>query len=95
MNLEEFKDALSSEATKKNESLTKELSELRKKAATQASKIRELEELIKTQADDIRMLQNRCAANTRFVLCGMCGMKFRCQTLMDALTSTKQGGTSK
>ena len=63
MNLNDFRQALESDATKENEKLKEELSKLREQYATM---VKESNEVRARLLDDCRALANRCYALTGF-----------------------------
>lgn len=92
MSLEEFRNALSTDATKQNEALKKELEDTKVKCAKQEADILELRQAAEKDGQDIRALQNRCAAHTGLALCGWCDMRFRCGALLEAAKKLSNGG---
>lgn len=74
MSLEEFRDALSSDATIENDRLKMELSELRE---SDSKKIEDLENEIEQYKKWHRQLCNRCFVQTRGMLCISC--KIECE----------------
>lgn len=80
MNLNELRDAMSSEATKENAELKKKLtaSEMEHK-----SQIRKLEEELKVLSEDCKALTNRCFVLTRGSMCMFCELHgYRCDRAM-------------
>lgn len=73
MNLSQLKEALSSDATIENESLKKELDELKKSSAM---KIRELEEELGEIKDQRYHLCNRCYVLTKGMMCLNCSIGY-------------------
>lgn len=72
MSLEEFRDALSSDATIENDRLKIELSELKKSTS---KKIKDLENEIEQYKEWHRQLCNRCFVQTRGIICISCGIE--------------------
>lgn len=72
MSLEEFRDALSSDATIENDRLKIELSELKKSTS---EKIKDLENEIEQYKEWHRQLCNRCFVQTRGIICISCGIE--------------------
>lgn len=72
MSLEEFRSALSSEATVENEHLKVELEELRK---CSSKKIEELQNDLEQYKEWHKQLCNRCFVQTQGILCISCGME--------------------
>lgn len=81
MNLDEFRSALSSDATKENEGLKTELKNAKDRIVRLTSELDQVKARNDKADKDIVILQNRCAAHTRFSLCCFCDMKFRCKAL--------------
>ena len=71
MSLDEFKEALSSEARDENEKLKKELEELK---AESSKKIAELEEEILDLKKQCNSLGNRCFVTTKGLICMNCNV---------------------
>lgn len=71
MNLDEFRDALSSEAREENEKLKKELEDLKRESS---EKIAELEEEIQDLKKQCNSLGNRCFVTTKGLLCLNCNV---------------------
>lgn len=69
MNLDEFKNALSSEARVENEQLKAELEKLKKESS---ERIKKLEEELKINKDNVRALGNRCYVFTQGSMCLFC-----------------------
>ncbi|WP_455717799.1 hypothetical protein [Anaerosporobacter sp.] len=80
MNLDEFRSALSSDATMENEGLKKELSELKESTSKQ---IKELTEDRDTYKDQCRALGNRCYVFTQGNMCLNCSVE-ACEHLPSA-----------
>lgn len=72
MSLEEFRDALSSDATIENDRLKMELSELEKSTS---KKIEDLESEIEQYKEWHNQLCNRCFVYTRGIICISCGIE--------------------
>ncbi len=72
MSLEEFRSALSSDATIENERLKTELEELRKSSS---SKIKDLQSDLEQYKEWHKQLCNRCFVQTKGILCISCGME--------------------
>lgn len=72
MNLDEFKNALSSDATEENEKLKKELSLLKESTSEHIS---ELTEERDTYKDQCRALGNRCYVFTQGTMCLNCNVE--------------------
>lgn len=72
MNLEEFRQALSSDATKQNE-------HLRKIISSQKQEIQKKDEEIEKRRFICRMMFNRCIALTQGVTCMICGHRELCE----------------
>lgn len=72
MSLEEFRSALSSDATIENERLKTELEELRKSSS---SKIKDLQSDLEQYKKWHKQLCNRCFVQTKGILCISCGME--------------------
>lgn len=69
MSMEEFRQALSSDAREENEKLKKELEELKKSSSNEINELKEDLELHKKWCD---ALTNRCYAITRGSICECC-----------------------
>lgn len=78
MSMEEFRNALSSEATVENEKLKETISKLEEENTSLKSNINELNETIKNQEADINILSNRCMVQTKGLLCLFCKIN-QCQ----------------
>ena len=75
MNLEEFRKALSSDATEENARLKKQLSDLQTDYHKKVSKLESENDLLK---ESCRVLYNRCFTLTRGVTCLFCGLDYPC-----------------
>ena len=75
MNLEEFKKALSSDATEENKQLKKQLSELQKEYDKKLSNFKSENDSLK---ESCRALCNRCFALTKGVTCQFCMLGYPC-----------------
>lgn len=75
MNLEEFRKALSSDATEENARLKKQLSDLQTDYHEKVSKLESENDLLK---ESCRVLCNRCFTLTRGVTCLFCGLDYPC-----------------
>lgn len=75
MNLEEFKKALSSDATEENKQLKKQLSELQEEYSKKLSNLKSENDSIK---ESCRALCNRCFALTKGVTCQFCMLDYPC-----------------
>lgn len=75
MNLEEFRKALSSDATEENVQLKERLSDLQ---AEYHEKISKLENENDSLKESCRVLCNRCFALTRGTTCLFCGLDYPC-----------------
>lgn len=81
MNLDEFREAMASDATKENEELKRELSSLKKKYRKDTEHLRNR---CAAQLEDIKALANRCWALTRGTMCCFCRLDvFRCPHSMN------------
>lgn len=75
MNLEEFKKALSSDATEENKQLKKQLSELQEEYSKKLSNLKSENNSLK---ETCRFLCNRCFALTKGVTCLFCVLDYPC-----------------
>lgn len=75
MNLEEFKKALSSDATEENKQLKKQLSEIREECSEKLSNLKSENDSLK---ETCRFLCNRCFALTNGVTCLFCCIDYPC-----------------
>ena len=75
MNLEEFKKALSSDATEENKQLKKQLSELQEEYGKKLSNLKSENESLK---ESCQALCNRCFALTKGVTCQFCMLDYPC-----------------
>lgn len=75
MNLEEFKKALSSDATEENKQLKKQLSELQKEYDKKLSNLKSENDSLK---ESCRALCNRCFALTKGITCQFCVLDYPC-----------------
>jgi DNA-binding transcriptional MerR regulator len=73
MNLSEFREALSSEATIENENLKKELEDLKKSSS---EKIKDLEEQLEDVKKHRKFLSNRCYVLTKGMMCHCCDISY-------------------
>ena len=73
MNLSEFREALSSEATIENENLKQELESLKKSSS---EKIKDLEEELEEVKKHRTFLSNRCYALTKGSMCHYCDISY-------------------
>ncbi len=71
MNLEQFKEALSSDAQKRCNQLSETVRELQ-------GNVRMLNDVIAIKNKAVHQLQNRCFAQTRGSLCPFCGFYDEC-----------------
>lgn len=74
MNLEEFRKALSSDATEENAQLKRQLSDLQTEYHEKLSKLENENDSLK---ESCRVLCNRCFTLTRGVTCLFCGLDFK------------------
>lgn len=82
MNLEELRQAMASDATKKAEDLQKENDALR---ASYSAEHKEFNKEKTQLLDDCRALANRCWALTRGTMCCFCDLNtFRCPHAMSS-----------
>lgn len=72
MNLEEFRKALSSDATEENTQLKRQLSDLQTEYHEKLSKLKNENDSLK---ESCRVLCNRCFTLTRGVTCLFCGLE--------------------
>ena len=75
MNLEEFRKALSSDATEENAQLKRQLSDLQTEYHEKLSKLKNENDSLK---ESCRALCNRCFAFTNGVMCIFCGLDYPC-----------------
>lgn len=75
MNIEEFRQALSSDATKENEQLKKQLLDLQTEYHKELLNLKEENKLLK---DDCRILCERCYALTKRDACLFCAIEYQC-----------------
>ena len=75
MNLEEFKKALSSDATEENKQLKKQLSELQEEYSKKLSNLKSENNSLK---ETCRFLCNRCFALTKGITCLFCVLDYPC-----------------
>lgn len=91
MNLDEFREAMASDATKENEELKRELASLKKKYRKDTEHLRNR---CAAQLEDIKALANRCWALTCGTMCCFCGLDaFKCPHSMkfdDTLREAKK-----
>ena len=83
MNLEEFREALASDATKKTDSLERQIEKFRRE-------IIGLNIQISNHENDLRILYNRCFATNRGLVCQLCGMKEKCARMRSVGKSAKK-----
>ena len=72
MSMEEFRQALSSDATVENEKLKEEIKSLKKLNNESSDKIKELEEELEEYKKYCNALGNRCFVHTQGILCLHC-----------------------
>lgn len=75
MNLEEFKKALSSDATEENKQLKKQLSDLQEEYSKKLSNLKSENDFLK---ESCRALCNRCFALTKGITCKFCALDYPC-----------------
>lgn len=75
MNLQEFRKALSSDATEENAQLKRQLSDLQTEYHEKLSKLENENDSLK---ESCRVLCNRCFTLTRGVTCLFCGLDYPC-----------------
>lgn len=75
MNLEEFRKALSSDATEENAQLKRQLSDIQTECHEKLSKLENENVSLK---ESCRVLCNRCFTLTRGVTCLFCGLDYPC-----------------
>ena len=75
MNIEEFRKALSSDATEENVKLKKQLSDLQTECNEKLSKLENENDSLK---ENCRALCNRCYALTNGVMCLFCRIDYPC-----------------
>ena len=75
MNLEEFKKALSSDATEENKQLKKQLSDLQEEYSKKLSNLKSENDSLK---ESCRALCNRCFAFTKGMTCKLCVLDYPC-----------------
>lgn len=75
MDLEEFRKALSSDATEENAQLKRQLSDLQAEYHEKLSKLENENDSLK---ESCRVLCNRCFTLTRGVTCLFCGLDYPC-----------------
>lgn len=75
INLEEFRKALSSDATEENAQLKRQLSDLQTEYHEKLSKLENENDSLK---ESCRVLCNRCFTLTRGVTCLFCGLYYPC-----------------
>lgn len=73
MNMEEFRNALASDAREENERLNKELEKLK---TSSSKEIKELKEELDQYKDWCRVLANRCYVSTGGYICMYCAVEF-------------------
>lgn len=79
MHLEEFRKALSSDATEENAQLKRQLSDLQTEYHEKLSKLKNENDSIK---ESCRVLCNRCFALTRGATCLFCGLDYPCSHML-------------
>lgn len=81
MNLNEFREAMASDATKENEELKQEIASLKEKYRKDAVHLRSC---CGAQLEDLKALANRCWALTHGTMCCFCGLNvFKCPHSME------------
>ena len=71
MNLEEMREALASDATRKADRLEKQVKQLR-------SELREKDKTIASHRESLRILFNRCMVQNKGLMCIFCGERKKC-----------------
>jgi len=74
MNLEEMREALASDATKKADGLEKQVKRLR-------AELKDRDKTIESQRESLRIMFNRCLTLSHGMLCIFCGEKKRCDEM--------------
>ena len=74
MNLEEMREALASDATRKADSLEMQVKRLR-------TELRDKDKAIESYQKSLRFMFNRCLALTHGLICIFCGEREKCDEL--------------
>lgn len=74
MNLEEMREALASDATRKADGLDKQVKRLR-------SELRDKDKVIDSHRESLRVMLNRCFVLTKGMMCIFCGERKKCDEM--------------
>ena len=74
MNLDEMREALASDATRKADSLEKQVKRLR-------SELRDKDKTIESHKETLRIMFNRCMVYTKGMMCIFCGEREKCDEM--------------
>ena len=89
MNLNEFREAMASDATKENEELKREIESLKKKYHEDTVYLRNC---YAAQLEELKALANRCWVLTRGTMCCFCRLDaFKCPHSMSFVDKKKIG----
>ena len=81
MNLDEMREALASDATRKADNLEKQIKQLH-------SELRDKDKIIDSHRESLRIMFNRCLVQTQGLMCIFCGERKKCDRI-------RSGGKSK
>lgn len=88
MNLNEFREAMASDATKENEELKREIASLKEKYHKDTVHLRSC---CGAQLEDLKALANRCWALTHGTMCCFCGLNvFKCPHSMSFVDKLRE-----
>lgn len=89
MNLNEFREAMASDATKENDELKQEIESLKKKYQGDTEHLRSC---CNAQLEELKALANRCWVLTRGTMCCFCRLDaFKCPHSMSFVDKKKIG----
>ena len=74
MNLDEMREALACDATRKADSLEKQVKRLR-------SELRDKDKTIESHKETLRIMFNRCMVYTKGMMCIFCGERKKCDEM--------------
>ena len=77
MTLEEMREALASEATRKADILEKQVKRLR-------AELRDKDKIIDSHSESLRIMFNRCMVQNNGLMCIFCGERKKCDKIRSA-----------
>lgn len=93
MNMEQFREAMASSATKENEDLKRKIKELEAKNELLGHELSEKNNRISIMKSDCKALSNRCFVHTQGAMCMFCRLNgYVCEHSLQAFIEKKKGG---